>query len=155
MTGRTLLLLAALAIPSGHSTAAPRDWLGRPFPNLNVNFLDKAPKYSGTALLVEFWATWCPPCRESIPHLNALHQKYRSKGLVIIGISDEDPSAVTRFRKKTPISYSVACDPGGRFRQQFGITGIPQSFLVGKDGRIIWQGSPTQIPTDLITKALK
>ncbi len=111
------------------------------------------PKDLGNKLyLVEFWATWCPPCKMSIPLLTRLQDKHK-KELTIIGVTDPDDrgnsvSAIERFTKKQgeDMSYSVAIDDLGKTTKAYlvaaGIQGIPHSFLVGKDGRIIWHGSP-------------
>src|SRR6478752_1957500 len=76
---------------------------GQQLPSLALNYLGKQPDLTGKPLLVEFWATWCPPCRKSIPHLNEVYAKYKTQGLVIIGISDEDQKTVETFRKTTPM----------------------------------------------------
>ncbi|RMD81890.1 MAG: TlpA family protein disulfide reductase [Lentisphaerae bacterium] len=94
--------------------------------------------------IVEFWATWCPPCRKSIPHLNQLWQKYSSKGLVVIGISKEDAAKVGPFVKKMQMKYWVGVDDNGKTNSVYmeGIDGIPHAFLIGKDGKILWAGHP-------------
>jgi len=111
------------------------------------------PKDLGSKLyLVEFWATWCPPCKMSIPLLTRLQNKNR-KDVTIIGITSPDDrgnsvSAIERFTKKQgeDMSYTVAIDDLDKTTKAYlvaaGIQGIPHSFLVGKDGRIIWHGSP-------------
>jgi cytochrome c biogenesis protein CcmG/thiol:disulfide interchange protein DsbE len=137
------------------ATAAPADWVGKPFPSLNVTHHGNTPETKGKALLVEFWATWCGPCRESIPHLNELHGKFGNKGLTILGLTDEDQSTVTKFRKKQPMDYAVATDRNGRLNRTFGIKSIPQAFLVGKDGKVLWAGHPLQLEESAIRNALR
>ena len=153
-----LALFAAVALASGLTqsyTAAPKDWVGKELPALGVEYMDKAPELKGHAAIVEFWATWCPPCRQSIPHLNELNKKFKDKGLVVIGITDEDKATVEKFRKGTPMEYNVATDKGGKLSQQFGINGIPQAFIIGKDGKILWEGHPMQLKEAAIENALK
>ena len=102
----------------------------------------------GKTYVVEFWATWCPPCRKSIPHLNDLSQSLRRKGVTIIGVSDESPEVVSKFVKKqgTGMSYTVIADPDGGYKkawmQAASAKGIPTAFIVGPTGRIAFIGHP-------------
>lgn len=101
-----------------------------------------------TIYVVEFWATWCPPCRESIPHLTELQKKLKDKGVVVVGVSSEDAGTVREFVKKmgSKMGYVVAVDDKGattkRYLEAWGIEGIPHAFIVDKEGRIAWQGHP-------------
>ncbi len=150
--------LAAIAITictSFACSAAPKDWVGKELPKLNVDYIEKNPDLVGKPLIVEFWATWCPPCRASIPHLNEFNKKFKDKGLVVIGITDEDKRDVAKFRKTVPMEYNVAIDKGGKLSAQFGISGIPQAFIVGKDGKIVWEGHPGSLTDAEIEKVLK
>jgi thiol-disulfide isomerase/thioredoxin len=146
--------LALIALTTA-SFAAPADWVGKELPALGVQYLDPAPELKGKPAIVEFWATWCPPCRKSIPHLNEINSKYKAKGLNIIGISDEDQPTVEKFRKTLPMEYTVALDKGGELAQKFGITGIPQAFIVDKSGKIVWQGHPMELKESTIEEVLK
>jgi thiol-disulfide isomerase/thioredoxin len=97
--------------------------------------------------LVEFWATWCPPCIQSIPHLSELQKKYRDK-LVIISVSDEEGEMVKRFvdRQGNNMDYAVAVDDRGKtsaaYMMAAGQGGIPTAFIVTSDFRVAWIGSP-------------
>lgn len=96
--------------------------------------------------VIEFWATWCPPCRVSIPHLTELQKKF--KDVVIVGISDEDVATVKKFVAKMgdQMDYVVAVDQeektGQAYMGGFGVDGIPHAFVVDKEGRIVWHGHP-------------
>jgi len=103
---------------------------------------------AGKPYVVEFWATWCGPCRQSIPHLNDLYKKYKGKGLSIIGVSDE-VNAVEKVRsfvrgKGDGMSYSVAIDGGvkRKFFDAAGQKGIPSAFIVANDNSIAYIGHP-------------
>jgi thiol-disulfide isomerase/thioredoxin len=103
---------------------------------------------AGKPYVVEFWATWCGPCRQSIPHLNELYKKYKGKGLSIIGVSDE-VKAVEKVRsfvrgKGDGMSYSVAIDGGVKrnFFDAAGQKGIPSAFIVANDNSIAFIGHP-------------
>ncbi len=102
--------------------------------------------------LVEFWATWCPPCKASVPKLSEIQDKYKDN-LTIIGVTDPDnrgntPDAIRKFVKSQgkALTYTIAIDKKGktyeRYMEAAGESGIPHCFLVGKDGKIIWTGSP-------------
>ncbi len=101
--------------------------------------------------VVEFWATWCPPCKASIPILND-YQKRFGKDVVIIGVTDPDPdrnspSAIRQFVKQTgtTMDYHVAMDDRGATTEAYmgsEAIGIPQAYVVAKDGKIAWVGSP-------------
>lgn len=151
------LRLAGLALLGSAlaSLAAPADWVGKPLPALSLKYLDAQPELKGKPAIVEFWATWCPPCRKSIPHLNEINAKYKGKGLAIIGITDEKKETVDGFRKTLPMDYTVAIDDGGKLSEKFGITGIPQAFIVDKNGKIVWQGHPMELKEDAIEAVLK
>lgn len=98
--------------------------------------------------VVEFWATWCGPCRVSIPHLSKIQKEFRDNGVVVIGISDEEPSAVRPFVDKMgeKMDYVVASDDQRQtftaYMAAYGQGGIPTAFIVGKDGKILWFGHP-------------
>lgn len=90
----------------------------------------------GKVALVNFWATWCPPCRKEIPDLQALYERFHAEGLVILAISDEDASKVAPFVAQHKIAYPVLLDPGRKVNELFQIEGIPKSFVYNRQGRL-------------------
>lgn len=98
--------------------------------------------------VVEFWATWCPPCRTSIPHLTEVQKKFKDKGVVVVGVSDEPKDTVAPFVKEMgdKMEYTVACDDNRQtmaaYMRAYGQNGIPTAFIVGKDGKVLWYGHP-------------
>ena len=98
--------------------------------------------------VVEFWATWCPPCRTTIPHLTELQKKYKDKGVIVIGISDEKPDTVKRFIEKMgdKMDYVVAIDEedatSDAYMAAYGQSAIPHAFVVDQEGRVAWHGHP-------------
>ncbi len=163
-----VLTAAALAALSG-SVAAQIEFgsskLGDLAPALNVKFLKGEPvnleKGRGNHVyIVEFWATWCAPCKYSIPHLTELQEKYRDDGLIVIGISDETESEVRPFLEHMgdTMAYTVAVDRGKgtkpRYMDAYGEKGIPRAFVVDVNGRVVWYGNPLKPFLDKIVATL-
>ena len=93
----------------------------------------------GKVVLVNFWATWCPPCRKEMPDLEALYEKFGEKGLVILGISDEEAGKVEPFIKERKVTFPVLLDPGRKVNDMFIVEGIPKSFVYDRDGKLVAQ----------------
>ena len=93
----------------------------------------------GKVVLVNFWATWCPPCRKEMPDLEILNQRFRPQGLVILGISDEDAATVSPFIAQQKVTYPILLDPGRKVNELFQVGGIPKTFIYGRDGKIVTQ----------------
>lgn len=165
-------LAAVLALVAGLGwTQAATLKVGDPAPKLEAGKWiqgDPVTRFEpGKAYLVEFWATWCGPCRATIPHLNELHSKFKEKGLVVIGqnVWERDESLVAPFVKKMgdKMSYRVALDDksGSKegkmaktWMEAAGRNGIPSAFLVDKTGKIAWIGHPMQLKEAQIEKVL-
>jgi thiol-disulfide isomerase/thioredoxin len=94
-------------------------------------------KLKGKVVLLDFWATWCAPCRESIPHLIQLHKTYGEKGLEVVGMNVDrgDTDTVARFVKSMDIPYPIVVTPE-EVSRNFGVTGLPTAVLVDKEGKI-------------------
>jgi cytochrome c biogenesis protein CcmG/thiol:disulfide interchange protein DsbE len=103
-------------------------------------WLTPQPDITGKFVLVDYWATWCGPCRRSIPELNAFFEKYHNR-LVVIGITDETEDAVRRMTDPR-IEYAVAIDPQARMMRALAITGIPHCILIDPHGIVRYEGMP-------------
>lgn len=95
-------------------------------------------QWQGEVVLVDFWASWCGPCRESFPWMNKMVEKYSDKGLKIVAINlDQEHEDATLFLKNNPALFEVAFDPEATTPEAWGVIGMPSSFVVGRDGSII------------------
>ena len=121
----------------------------------------------GKAYIVEFWATWCPPCQKSIPVLNEIHTKYKDKGLIVIGqdCMEDDEDEVPKFVKKMgeKMTYRVALDDKtdsktGKMYETWidaaGQEGIPTAFVINKNGQIAWIGFPLSLKESVLDEVL-
>ena len=125
---------AAAAMCSAGAKAANLDFTlkdihGRPF---------ALSAYKGKVVLLDFWATWCPPCRKAIPGFIELYKSYRSRGFVVIGVSmDESTSDIKRFAKRLRVNYPILIGAGrDDLEPAFGPLPLPTAFVIARDGRI-------------------
>jgi len=94
----------------------------------------------GKVVLVNFWATWCPPCRKEMPDLEALYKRFQDQGFVILAISeDEETDKVKPFITERNISYPILLDPGQKVNNLFQVDGIPKSFVYNREGKLVAQ----------------
>jgi len=91
----------------------------------------------GKVVMVNFWATWCPPCRKEMPDLETLYQRFGPQGLVILGISDEDAATVSPFVAQQKVTYPILLDPGRKVNELFQVEGIPKTFIYDREGKIV------------------
>jgi len=173
---RPVLLLATLAagyfllLEPVHA-ATPSVKVGDAPPSLQVGKWVQGDPVAGfekgKTYIVEFWATWCGPCRVSIPHLNEIHQKFKDKGLVVIGQDcwETDETLVAPFLKKMgeKMTYRVALDnkegnTKGKMAEQWmmaaGQNGIPTAFVINPDGVLAWIGHPMTLDDGIIASIM-
>jgi cytochrome c biogenesis protein CcmG/thiol:disulfide interchange protein DsbE len=94
-------------------------------------------QYRGKVVYLDFWASWCGPCRQSFPWMNAMEQKYGTKGLVIVAVNvDEQHADAIKFLDKIPASFQIVFDPKGTLAEQYDLIGMPSSFIIDRDGHI-------------------
>jgi len=93
--------------------------------------------YRGKVVLVNFWATWCPPCREEMPSMQRLKEKMAGRDFVMLGInSAEPPDEVGRFLELIKVDFPILYDPKGHITKRWKVYGLPTSFLVDKEGKV-------------------
>jgi len=93
----------------------------------------------GKVVLVNFWATWCPPCRKELPDLETLYTRFKEQSLVILAVSDEDAAKVKPFIATRDIQFPILLDPGRKVNELFQIEGIPKSFVYDRGGKLVAQ----------------
>jgi peroxiredoxin len=91
----------------------------------------------GKVVVVNFWATWCPPCRKEMPDLEALYDRFKSEGLAVLAISDEDAAKVRPFIAEHQVTYPVLLDPGRKVNDLFQVEGIPKTFVYDRSGKLV------------------
>jgi thiol-disulfide isomerase/thioredoxin len=92
----------------------------------------------GKAVLVDFWASWCGPCRQSFPWMNGLQKRYGDKGLAIVAVNlDKDRELASHFLAEVPAAFTVAFDPSGKTAESYRVKALPTTFLVSPDGKLL------------------
>jgi thiol-disulfide isomerase/thioredoxin len=95
-------------------------------------------QYSGQVVYVDFWASWCIPCKKSFPWMNEMHQKYKDQGLKIIAINvDEESADADKFLADTPAEFTILRDPEGKLAKQYKLVGMPTSLLFDTQGKLV------------------
>lgn len=128
--------------PQQNEEEAPSPLLGKPAPEFELNLLDggkaSLAKHKGKdVVLIDFWATWCGPCRKSLPILANVTEQYKDKGVVFYALNQrENPEAIKDFLSKQSFKLTVALDTEGKVGEAYGVEGIPQTVLIDKDGKV-------------------
>jgi thiol-disulfide isomerase/thioredoxin len=142
--GVTALLLALILIhaPGALAKGALKDGgKAPPAPRFSLPTRDSSvslDSLQGKVVYVDFWASWCGPCRQSFPWMKTMYDRYGSKGLVIVAINlDKDRGAAESFLQKFPAPFTVAFDPSGKTAKEYKVWGMPTSYVVGKTGAIV------------------
>jgi thiol-disulfide isomerase/thioredoxin/cytochrome c553 len=102
----------------------------------------KLEQYQGKLVYIDFWASWCGPCRQSFPWMNEMQARYGAQGLQVVGINvDARTDDARSFLNSTPASFVIAFDPSGTAPRNYGVKGMPSSVLIGPDGKVLYEHS--------------
>jgi thiol-disulfide isomerase/thioredoxin len=124
-------LLLILTLLAGWNTGAPLPELSR------FKLEGDVPDLRGKVVLLDFWASWCGPCKQSFPVMQELHQHYAGRGLVIVAVSvDEDRAAMAAFLKKNPVSFAIVRDAAQKLVADADVQALPTAFLIDRRGNI-------------------
>ncbi len=133
---------ASRAIDPGEGLAIQR-LDGRPFS------LDSL---KGKVVVLDFWASWCVPCRTSFPFLESLQKKYAAQGLSVVGLTlEEDEEAIGNFLDSVAVDFAIVRDPSGKAGEAFGVVAMPTTFLLDREGRVVarFEGGDKQVHAKL------
>ncbi|MCX8068586.1 MAG: redoxin domain-containing protein [Anaerolineae bacterium] len=146
LAGTAVLLAAGVAMwgPGHGATSRPsgRPLPGQAAPDFTLTLLDGSTLSlsgkRGQVVVLNFWASWCPPCEAETPELQAVWEEYQGKGVAFIGIAYKDEEAAVRdFLSKHSITYPIGLDPAGQIADLYGITGVPETFVVDAEGKVV------------------
>lgn len=138
-----LLAFGGLAACGSDGDARDRPTVGEAAPAYDARTLEGASvalaDFAGEPVLLNFWATWCTPCRTETPFLQALHERYRDQGLAVVGVSMDSPGSISDVRgfvAEMGVTYRILHDPRQRGMDRFDLLGLPATFVLDRDGRI-------------------
>jgi thiol-disulfide isomerase/thioredoxin len=139
LIARIALLGILGAVPCGAAELQP--WRGGPAPELVLQALDgpahRLADYRGRVVLVNFWATWCEPCRDEMPSMQRLKEKLAGRPFAVLAVNLDEPEARIRtFLSRMKVDFTVLLDPGRAAAKSWNARILPASYLVGPDGRI-------------------
>ncbi len=138
--------MPALAAACGRGAAEREIRAGEAFSPVDLPVLDSGAMRLGAGALpclINFWATWCPPCRAEMASLNRLHRDYAARGLGIFAVSvDEDIHMVREYVRRSPLDFPVLLDSGGKLAVRLGVPAYPTTLLVDRAARVssVWVG---------------
>ncbi len=118
-------------------------------------------KYAGKVVVLDFWASWCVPCRRSFPWLNTMHRKYADEGLVIVGVNlDMERAEAERFLEEFPAEFAIVYDENQELARQYEVVAMPSSYVIGRDGGLVAQHMGFKVKQQddyeaIITRALQ
>ena len=144
-----LVATASLALPQAAlaDAAAPALGAKSPAPDFTLPAVGgkslSLSQYKGQVVMINFWATWCGPCRQEMPLLDAMYKKYKAMGFTLIGVNVEpDSKAAAEFLKKLPVSFPVAFDAESKVSQLYNVQGMPSTVIVDRKGnaRVLHKG---------------
>lgn len=132
--------IVALALGIGLSVSALAIEAGQSAPDIQLPGRTGTIKLSdlkGKAVYLDFWASWCGPCKQSFPWMNEMQAKYGAKGLQVLAVNlDQKPEDAAGFLQQTKADFLIAMDPAGQSAQKYNVKGMPSSLLIGRDGKV-------------------
>jgi thiol-disulfide isomerase/thioredoxin len=137
---KNLSSIAFVILTSATCFTAHATDVGQPAPQFTLPTLQKdqattLKQYAGKVIYLDFWASWCAPCRTSFPLLNKMHEKLKAKGFEVVAVNlDEDKANAEKFLKEFPISFTVLRDAKGEVSDEFVVESMPTSFIIDKQG---------------------
>ena len=133
LIGATLAAGAGAAIPAPVPSAMAPDFTLRSMSGPNLRLLEQR----GQVVLVNFWATWCGPCRQEMPHLNRLYDKYKSSGFVLLGVNvDDDARKAAEVASKLGLRFPVLLDTDKKVSRVYDMSAMPATVLIDRDGKV-------------------
>jgi thiol-disulfide isomerase/thioredoxin len=141
VTLAVMLFSAYATVADAHAAAAITPWSGGATPPLALKDVNGGAhdlaRYKGKVVLINFWATWCEPCRQEMPSIQRLRDKFAGKAFAVLAINVDEPDArVRRFLEQTLLDLPVLMDPNKTATRGWGVRVMPTTFIVGPDGRI-------------------
>ncbi len=159
--GALLLLGSALLLSAACAPAATVARLGGPAPEFALPRLDgstvRLADFKGRPVVINFWATWCAPCREEMPVIQEVYERYRERGLAVVAINMEEPEGVVRrLVEQGGFTLTFARDADGAQVKRYNVTSAPTTYFIGADGiiRDVKLGAVTQADLDTKVQAL-
>jgi peroxiredoxin len=147
VTAIGLLLLGSTphATPDLFEAMGMTELPGKPATDLTLPTLDGTPvslqSHRGKVVFLNFWATWCIPCREEMPAMEQLHQTFRSQGLTILAVNlKESPEQIKAFMDKYHLSFTALLDHDGSVFRDYAVTGLPTTYLISREGALLARG---------------
>ncbi len=146
------LFLLVLGLNATISAQSYTNLVGQKTPPLIIEkWISPVPEFANKFVIVDFWATWCGPCRMSMPHMNALAAKF-AKEIIIIGLSKETEATVRGFKG---MEYYSAIDTKGRLQSAVGVRAIPNVMIINPSGIVCWQGHPASLTDQILDELLQ
>lgn len=132
------LAIAVLATAAFEAAAAPERAPDFLIHGDNVDEPALLSEYRGRVVYVDFWASWCTPCRQSFPWMNEIHARYADQGLLVVAVNlDESRAAAQRFLRRVPADFAIVYNPEGDIAEKYSVQAMPSSYLIGPEGRIL------------------
>ena len=135
---KRIVILFSVVLASVAATAGP---VSGPAPDFTLQMLGggqmSLAEQKGNVVMVNFWATWCAPCRQEMPHLEALHQRYSSLGFTLLGVNvEEDSSGAQDWLAETPVSFPILFDPQSSVSELYDVIAMPSTVMIDRQGNL-------------------